>query len=155
MITVVKQDPLGNQKLRYEGELLERSPTRMVIQAPWTLAPRDLGYIVFEPGDIFTEYYYTNRWFNIFDVVAANGLRKGWYCNVAAPALFLDTLIEQVDLLLDVWVSPTGSLHILDEDEFAADTSMSEEQRAQARAGLDDLLRFIEAREDAFAELAR
>jgi len=52
-----------------------------------------------------------------------------------------------------VWVGPDGRTLILDEDEFTADTMLSEEQRNGARLGLRDLLALIEARHEPFAEL--
>src|SRR6267154_1527272 len=82
MITVVKQDPYGNAKAQYQGEIVRHLPQGIVIQAYWTRAAKDLGYTVFEPGDRFIEYYYTRRWFNIFAIENRNGTRKGWYCNI-------------------------------------------------------------------------
>jgi uncharacterized protein len=154
MITVAKKDTQGHTKIQYKGEVLERSADGMVIQASWTLPTKDLGYTTFEPGDQFIEYYYTDRWFNIFDISSAGGVHKGWYCNVAEPAMIVDDHIEQVDLLLDVWVNPTGATLTLDEDEFAADTTLSDEQRTRARQGLQALLQLIAARQEMFSRLA-
>lgn len=154
MITVVKLDPLGAEKTRYTGTVISRSHHEVVIQASWTMKERDLGYICFEPGDRFVEFYYTDRWFNIFDVARKDGLRKGWYCNIAEPAHIMNTSIEQVDLFLDVWVDPTGKTLILDEDEFAAATMLSETQRLQAQQGLQTLLEMIEKRQEVFSSLA-
>jgi protein associated with RNAse G/E len=154
MITVVKLDPQGEAKIRYQGEVVARSTHAVIIQAIWTSPARDLGYTRFEPGDRFTEYYYADRWFNIFDITSADGVRKGWYCNVAEPARIFDNRVEQVDLILDVWVSPAGELLILDEDEFAADTTLSDEQRNAAQQALQTLLHVIETRQDVFASLA-
>ncbi len=81
MITVVKLNALGEVKITYEGEVIEQVADGVVIQAYWTLAARDLGYTRFEPGDRFIEYYYTRRWYNIFDIARADGTRKGWYCK--------------------------------------------------------------------------
>jgi protein associated with RNAse G/E len=153
MITVIKQDPEGVEKIRYQGEIVERSPTRVVIQAAWTLPPKDLGYTRFETGDSFTEYYYSDRWFNIFDILGSDGKRKGWYCNVAQPAVIFDDHIEQIDLLLDVWVNPQGQPLLLDEDEFAAATTLTEEQRTGAHAGLQAILQLLATRREAFAPL--
>jgi protein associated with RNAse G/E len=152
-IIVIKQDPHGNEKIRYQGEVIEHLSDGAVIQAQWTMARRDLGYVVFEPGDRFIEYYYTNRWFNIFDIADAHGRRKGWSCNIAEPAHILEHQIEQVDLLLDVWVSPQGKPLILDEDEFAADTMMTATQRRGAQAGLQALLKMLATRQEAFSSI--
>jgi predicted RNA-binding protein associated with RNAse of E/G family len=153
MISIIKQDPQGKEKIRYQGEFLERLPTGVVIQAKWMLPTKDLGYTCFEQGDIFTEYYYSDRWFNIFDILDVNGKRKGWYCNVAQPAVIFDDRIEQIDLLLDIWVAPQGKPLVLDEDEFAAATTLSEEQRKGAREGLRALLQLLATHSEVFAPL--
>jgi uncharacterized protein len=154
MVTVIKQDPRGNEKIRYQGEISERLANGVIIQAHWIRPTLDLGYTRFEPGDRFTEHYYTDRWFNIFAIHSANGAHKGWYCNVAAPAVINDDTIKQIDLLLDVWINPQGEPLILDEDEFAHDATLSEEQRKGAREGLQALLRMLAARQEMFADIA-
>ena len=151
MITIIKQNPLGEVKIKYTGEVLERSIDGVTISASWQHEAKDLGYARFEPGDRFIEYYYTDRWFNIFDIATAGGQRKGWYCNVTQPATISDEHIEQVDLLLDVWVDPDGTPLVLDEDEFEADTTLSDEQRAGAHQGLQDLLQMIAEQTEPFA----
>ena len=153
MITVIKQGAEGVEKIRYQGEILKRLPTGVVIQAKWTLPTKDLGYTRFEQGDTFTEYYYSDRWFNIFDILDVDGKRKGWYCNVAQPAVIFDERIEQIDLLLDVWVNPQGEPLLLDEDEFVAATMLSEEQRTGAREGLRALLQLLATHSEAFSPL--
>ncbi len=153
MITVIKQDAHGEALIQYQGEIVEQSAERVVLQARWTLPERDLGYTRFETGDHFTEYYYTNRYFNVFAIASGDGKRKGWYCNVAEPARVFTEQIEQIDLLLDVWVDPQGELLILDEDEFASDTTLSDTQRQSAQAGLQALLDLLASHQEAFAEL--
>ena len=153
MITVVKQNPRGEPKIQYQGKVLERLAHGVIIVAHWSQGTKELGYTTFEPGDRFIEYYYSNRWYNIFDIASANGVRKGWYCNIAEPAVLFDERIEQVDLLLDVWVNPRGDILILDEDEFAADTMLSDEQRNEAKQGLQELLDLIANREDVFSNI--
>ena len=154
MITIVKQDPLGVEKLHYPGKIVQQLPTGVVIQAEWTLATKDLGYTCFEPGDRFTEYYYSDRWFNIFAIVGTDGKRKGWYCNITEPAIIYNDRIEQIDLFLDVWVDPDGVPLILDEDEFSTTTTLSDEQRKGASEGLQALLQLLATRREAFSPLA-
>lgn len=150
MITVVKLNPQGEEKIRYPAEVAAYLENGVILDAYWNHTSRDLGYTVFEPGDHFVEYFYSDRWFNIFAISSAQGQHKGWYCNVAAPAQISEERIEQIDLLLDVWVNPDGQALILDEDEFAADTTLSELQRCGARQGLQALLALIEARHEPF-----
>ena len=150
MVTIVKLNTAGEAKVRYEGEIVRRLENGVVIQTYWTRANTDLGYVRFETGDCFTEYYYRDRWYNIFDIDDARGQRKGWYCNIAQPASIFAGRIEQVDLLLDVWVDPRGVPLVLDEDEFETDTALSSEMRAGALEGLRELLDMIAAQKDPF-----
>ena len=150
MMTVSKLNSLGEIKIQYQGEIVERLSNGIVIQAYWKHPTKDLGYTRFEPGDRFVEYYYSNKWFNIFAITTSGGERKGWYCNVAEPALIDDDDIQQVDLLLDVWVDTRGKPLILDEDEFEADTTLTDDQRRGARQGLHDLLQMIAAQTEPF-----
>ena len=143
IITVYKLNSLSEIKIQYQAEVLERSADRIIIQAFWKHPLKDLGYICFEPGDRFVEYYYTNQWYNIFDIFDANNEHKGWYCNITEPAYIYDDQIKQKDLLLDVWVDPWGSHLLLDEDEFEADTTLDEIQRQGAQKGLQELLQMI------------
>ena len=113
MITVVKLSPRGETKIQYQGEVVEHLSHGVIIQAYWSHPTKNLGYVSFEPGDRFIEYYYTDRWYNIFDIASTQGVRKGWYCNIAEPAILFEDRIEQVDLLLDVWVSLRNSLAML------------------------------------------
>jgi len=155
-VTVIKLSPQGEEKIRYTGHLVEHLSHGVVLQASWTLPMRDLGYTCFEPQDQFREYYYTDRWFNIFAITNVIGTHKGWYCNVTEPAQLGRDYIRQVDLLLDVWVSPAGEPLVLDEDEFAiaAVTALTERQQIGARQGLQMLLQMVEARQEVFSSLA-
>src|SRR5205807_9674031 len=145
MITVVKLTPSGEAKIQYQGEIIKHLTDGVVVLAYWRQPTKDLGYTCFEPGDQFIEYYYSDRWYNIFAIATADGHRKGWYCNIAEPAHIFADHIEQIDLLLDVWVNPDGTPLILDEDEFASDTKLSDRQRAGAPRALQELLQVIAA----------
>jgi hypothetical protein len=153
MITIIKLDPAGAEKIRYTGIILAQFAYGLIIGATWTRPDLDLGYTCFETGDRFVEYYYTNRWFNIFAIANKEGIQKGWYCNIAEPACISTDTITQVDLYLDVWVNLAGQVHLLDEDEFEAATILNEQQRLGARQGLQELLRMLEAREEVFAHV--
>jgi uncharacterized protein len=154
MITIIKLDPTGVEKTRYRGEILECFVGGVVVEAVWTRADYDLGYTRFETGDRFVEYYYAERWFNVFAIASKGGERKGWYCNIAEPARISTDTVVQVDLYLDVWVNPVGEILLLDEDEFEASTLLSKQQRVGARQGLQELLQMLEARRGVFAHIS-
>ncbi|GHD23698.1 hypothetical protein GCM10010313_59520 [Streptomyces violarus] len=133
----------GRTKIRYTGELLTDDGTRVVIRAPWAgSGVRDFGFVRFEPGDVFTEYYWRDRWYAVKEVRSATGTLKGWYCDITRPARRSGPELVVEDLDLDLWRSADGTdVRRLDEDEFA-DSGLSEtdpEAAAAALAALDEL----------------
>ncbi|MDT0389854.1 DUF402 domain-containing protein [Streptomyces dubilierae] len=127
----------GRTKIRYPGELLADDGTRVTVRAPWAgSGVRDFGFVRFEPGDVFTEYYWRDRWYAIKEVRSAAGTPKGWYCDVTRPAARSGAELVVEDLDLDLWCSADGTdVRRLDEDEFAA-SGLAEADPAAARAAL-------------------
>jgi len=120
-ITVHLLKPSKQKTVIYEGSLLVEEPGHLLVHARWERNPMDLGYVVFAPGDHFFEHYYTERWYNIFEVRSAEGELKGWYCNITRPALREGGLVISEDLALDLFVAPDrGHMLRLDLDEFEA-----------------------------------
>lgn len=145
--------PLTGKVISYPSELQESSASHRLVEARWAQANYDLGYVVFETGDRFYEHFYSDRWYTIFRLESEAGKLKGWYCNIARPAQFSDTAISSEDLALDLYVSPDRStLHVLDEDEFAAlglDLSDPEAYR-ESLAALAELQRLARTGEPPF-----
>jgi predicted RNA-binding protein associated with RNAse of E/G family len=138
-ITVHLLKPGKGTTVTYTGELLRDEGAYRLVHARWELPRLDLGCVVFEAGDHFYEHYYTERWFNIFEVRAAAGELKGWYCNVARPAQFDDAAITSEDLELDLFVPlDRQGMCRLDVDEFEA-RDFDPATRAAALAALDEL----------------
>lgn len=150
-IRVDKLNSTGQVVLSYPAEISERLPQGVVLDATWTWPSRDLGYAVFETGDHFTEYHYTDHWHNICVIHSGqNGRLKGWYCNITRPATISAEAVAAEDLFLDVWVAPDGTWQVLDEDEFEADHTLDQPTREAALKALDILLAQIAAREPPF-----
>jgi hypothetical protein len=84
-------------------------------------------------ADRFVELFYTDRWYNIFEIHDRDtDALKGWYCNISQPAVFeSDEVLSFIDLALDLWVTPDGNQIILDEDEFK-DLNLDESTRNKA-----------------------
>ena len=120
-ITVLKLNHEGKELTRYTGELLEQTPTSICIQATFQRPRADLGVVVFETGDRMIEWFYTDRWYNVFEVqVGDSGRLRGWYCNVTRPAIIEGDVVKADDLEVDVFVAPDGTITLLDEQEFEA-----------------------------------
>jgi predicted RNA-binding protein associated with RNAse of E/G family len=113
--------PRKQRTVIYEGAILVEEPEHMLVHARWERRAMDLGYVVFAPGDHFFEHYYSARWYNIFEVRSAEGVLKGWYCNITRPACLEGEVVTSEDLELDLFVAPDRKqLLRLDLDEFAA-----------------------------------
>ena len=118
-IKVQKKNPAGEVTYEYEGVLLSRDENMIELEALFDRADMPFMDVVFKKGDRFVEYYYTDRWYNIFQIHDRDdGKVKGWYCNIGKPALIEDGVVSYVDLALDLWVSVDGKQTVLDEDEF-------------------------------------
>src|SRR5512141_2439880 len=138
-VKVQKKNPAGEVTYEYEGMLLDRNEHRITIEALFDRADMPFMDVVFRKGDRFVEYYYTDRWYNIFAIHDKDDQKvKGWYCNIGLPAVFEDGIISYVDLALDLWVSVDGTQTVLDEDEFEA-LKLDDPLRAGALKGLEDL----------------
>ncbi|MDG9725626.1 DUF402 domain-containing protein [Streptomyces sp. DH41] len=145
----------GRTKIRYASGLLHDDGTRLAVRAPWAGAcVRDFGFVRFEAGDVFTEYYWRDRWYAVKEVRTGTGVLKGWYCDITRPAVLTGTELVVEDLDLDLWRSADGTdVRRLDEDEFA-ESGLAERDpaaAAAAAAALDELERL--ARGDGFTDL--
>ena len=138
-IKVQKKNPAGEVTYEYEGVLLKRDEHSITLEALFDRADMPFMDVVFKTGDRFVEYYYTDRWYNIFAVHdREDGNVKGWYCNIGKPAVIEDGVVSYVDLALDLWVSTDGKQTVLDEEEFEK-LDLSEELRLGALKGLDEV----------------
>ena len=120
-VTVYKLDHAGREVWQYPAVVLERDPNHVRLEAFFNRDDMELGYTTFKRGDRFVEFFYTDRWYNIFAVYDRDdGALKGWYGNVCRPVEISELAVRCEDLALDVWIDRDGRFRLLDEDEFAA-----------------------------------
>ncbi|WP_433548362.1 DUF402 domain-containing protein [Streptomyces sp. CA-294286] len=148
----------GRLKIRYPAVLLSDDGTHLVVRAAWAReTAKDFGFVRFAPGDVFVEHYWRDRWYAVKEVRSGDGTLKGWYCDVARPAVVHgDGTVEVEDLDLDLWRSADGATVLrLDEDEFAGSSLADRDPAAAAEASrtLDALERA--ARGGRFTDLLR
>ncbi|GAA1363330.1 DUF402 domain-containing protein [Streptomyces beijiangensis] len=133
----------GRIKVGYPAQLLTDDGTHIAVRAEWAgTGVRDFGFVRFEPGDVFTEHYWRDRWYAVKEVRSSDGVLKGWYCDVTRPAVLDGDQLTVEDLDLDLWVSADHSEIIrLDEDEFEESGLAERDPKAASRAvqALDEL----------------
>lgn len=151
--TIYKRDHQGREVWHYSGTVIRRGANYVCIQARFASRDMvDVGALVFRRGDLMTEWFYNDRYYNVFMVQDGDGPVKGWYCNITRPAHITSDSAAADDLALDVVVGAGGSITLLDEDEFAA-LDLSKAERQAALRAVDAIRRAVLAREGPFATL--
>ena len=138
-ITVLKLDAQGRETWRYHGDIIQSLADRVVLEAHFDREDRLFHGMPLCRGDRFLETYFTDRWYNIYEIHARDDdSLRGWYCNIGKPALIDGDCLSYVDLALDLLIFPDGRQVVLDEDEFLK-LDISATDREQALAALEEL----------------
>jgi hypothetical protein len=108
----------GTIRRSWKCELIEQNATSLIFVGVFEhdVSHPDLGDIAC--GTVSYEYYWLDRWYNIFCFHEPNGSFRNYYCNINMPPIFAGGILDYVDLDIDVVVWPDGSFKILDEDEY-------------------------------------
>lgn len=106
-------------------------------------------------GTISTEYYWLDRWYNVFRFSDPDQKLKKFYCNINVPPRFDGRVLSYIDLDIDVLVEPDFTYRILDEDDFEQNAKRypyPEEIQVNARRAMEELTGLIESRSFPFNE---
>ena len=143
---VLKKNLAGEVTWQYEGVVLSREENAVTLEALFNRDDMPFMNIVLKRNDRFVETFYSDRWYNIFEIYDRDdGNFKGWYCNISKPATFDDDSISYVDLALDLWVTADGKQTILDEDELK-ELNLGDDFKQKAYAGLKELQVFLKTK---------
>ena len=146
----------GREHRRWRARLFLKRGTLLVLDAEFEeeIQHALLGTIAL--GTISREYYWLDRWYNVFRFLEQTGELKSFYCNISAPPVFLRDTLGYIDLDMDVLVAPDLSYTILDEDEFARNIlkfNYPLEVQRKSRLALEELISLIEAGQFPFNDL--
>jgi predicted RNA-binding protein associated with RNAse of E/G family len=116
---ILKKNLADEVTWQYEGVVLSRAENEITLEALFNRDDMPFMDIVLKRNDRFVETFYSDRWYNIFEIYDCDDNHfKGWYCNIGKPAVIDDGSVSYVDLALDLWVSANGKQSVLDEDEL-------------------------------------
>jgi len=93
------------------------------------------------------EFYWLDRWYNVFRFHEPDGNLRNFYCNLNTPPSFDDQVLDYVDLDVDVIVWRDFTYEILDLDEFEVNAekySYSNDLRMKVETALIELISMIE-----------
>ena len=147
LVSVLKYD--GSEYRRWPARIAKSVGPLIVLDAVFAEEVEHdlLGTIT--SGTISTEYYWLDRWYNVFRFSDSEQVLQKFYCNINVPPQFDGRVLSYVDLDVDVLVEPDLTYRILDEDDFEQNAkryAYPEEIRANARRALAELIGLIESR---------
>jgi protein associated with RNAse G/E len=151
VVRVYKYDGLLHRT--WQAELVRQESSLIVLDARFTdeIIHDLLGTIAI--GTHSLEYYWLDRWYNVFRFAHPDGKLRNYYCNVNVPPTFDGETLTYVDLDLDILVAPDFSYQILDVEDFESNAERygySAEVQTNARRAVNELVRLIETREFPF-----
>src|SRR3954452_12969094 len=113
-VQVLKHD--GSRHRQWRARLRERNNDLIVLDAEFDVdvSHELMGEIA--RGTRTVEYYWLDRWYNIFQFLNDDGSTRFYYCNVNTPPKFDGLTLTYVDLDIDVLVHCDFSYRILDLD---------------------------------------
>jgi len=150
---IIKLDHQGQEVIRYTGTVIARGANCICIEARFAMT-RTYDYVTLREGDLFTEWFYSDRWYNVFRVQDVDtGQLKGYYCNLTRPAQIHDSYLYAEDLALDVFVQPGGSTLLLDENEYRA-LNLPQAEQAAVNAALEEIYQRVANHQPPFSALA-
>lgn len=146
-VLIIKLNTQRQETWRYQGRILSQDADSLLVEAFFNRDDLPFHSITLRENDRFLERYYTNRWYNVFEIHDRDDDRlKAWYCNVTTPAEFEPGQISYVDLALDLLVYPDGKYLVLDEDEYEA-LDLDPQSQLKARQALNALVDLAESRQ--------
>lgn len=139
----------GREHRRWEAQISEHHDQLLVLDAKFSEEINHPLLGIIEHGTVSIEYYWLDRWYNIFRFLKPNGDLRNFYCNVNVPPSFSKGTLSYIDLDIDVLVEADLTYTVLDEDEFAANTlrfNYPSEIQRQAYQALEELIQLIKLR---------
>ena len=100
-------------------------------------------------GTLSTEFYWLDRWYNIFRFRDADLNLKRFYCNINMPPRLDGQILSYVDLDIDVLVEPDFSYRILDLEDFeenARHYNYPSDVQHEAHCAVDELIGLVQTR---------
>ena len=152
LVQVYKYDGVLHRS--WPARLLRRDGSLIVLDAkfPDEVVHDLLGTIA--GGTHSLEYYWLDRWYNVFRFALPDGNLRNYYCNVNLPPKFDGKTLSYVDLDLDILVDPDFSYRVLDVEDFernARQYGYPAQVEANARRAVDELVGMIETRQFPFS----
>lgn len=149
MITINSRKFDGKIHRSWKAELVEENENYYIFLGIFDSEVNHSKLGVIRRATISYEYYWKNKWFNIFRFHEPEGNLRNFYCNVNMPPELRNNTLDYIDLDLDVLVWQDLSYEILDVEEFEENILKYEypdEIKKNAQKSLQEIIELIEKR---------
>lgn len=139
----------------WKAELIESRESLLIFVGEFENEVRHSKLGVIGRGTISYEYYWLDRWYNVFKFLEPGGELRNFYCNLNLPPRFENNVLDYVDLDIDVLVTKDFEVEILDLDEFEENSKLfdySTDLIKKTFETLDQVLKIIETRAFPFSQ---
>lgn len=146
----------GTEHRRWRAQVARQENSLLILNAEFEEEIQHPLLGTLPQGTLSIEYYWLDRWYNVFRFLQPNGELRNFYCNVNVPPVFHQNVLSYIDLDMDVLVAPDLSYRILDEDEFTANAARFKyplEVQQRSRQAMKQLVTLIESRHFPFNNL--
>ena len=153
LFTINSRKADGSLHKTWQAEYLEENSEYWLFVGEFaeTIKHNKLGII--RRGTISYEYYWKNRWYNVFRFHNPIGDFRNFYCNLNLPPAVSGNVLDYVDLDIDILVRKDMSFEILDLDEYKINSKIfnySAELMTEVEKNLNELINCIQNKEFPF-----
>ncbi len=137
----------------WKAEIIEETVDLIIFEGTFEKEIKHPHLGVIRPDTISYEFYWKNRWYNIFRFHEPEGNLRNYYCNINQPPAIENNQLSYIDLDVDVLVWTDLSFEILDLDEFEENSKRfgySKELREKVDKSLAEILRLIKNKDFPF-----
>ena len=146
----------GTEYRRWEARIESCDDSLVVLDAEFEYAVRHEVFGEIPRGTRTAEYYWFNRWYNIFRFLKNDSSTRLWYCNISTPPKLENGVLSYIDLDMDILVQADFTYQVLDIEEFEQNAKLfgyPDEVRREVQRAIADVSSLIEARQFPFTEI--
>ncbi|MFV0387194.1 MAG: DUF402 domain-containing protein [Pyrinomonadaceae bacterium] len=116
IINALKFD--GSVHRTWKASIIGRNGNLLVFRGRFEIEVTHPLLGTIEEGTISYEYFWLDKWYNVFRFHKPNGEFRNFYCNVNQPPKFENGVLSFVDLDYDIIVDENFDYSIVDETDF-------------------------------------
>lgn len=153
MITINARNFDGSLRKSWTAEVVQTSDSLVIVKGIFETEVKHPHLGVIRRGTISYEFFWPDRWYNVFRFHKPDETFRNYYCNISMPPRMTETSVDYVDLDIDIIVGPSGVLTVLDEDEFRENAERfrySDDIRVRTGEAIAELTAMIKGREFPF-----